>query len=316
MNIRTALSFIAMLVISAGALAYMIAVGLPINFHHERNASMVVDDTNGLVVGSRVLLRGTEIGAVTAITPDAEGVHVDWKYNGELQIPVDSNFRVDNLSALGETYIAVLPDGTFAPYLVDYAQIDSSRVHVPSTINDLSKQFTRLLNQLDTERIQSLLGELEVGLPSGSETIDTIERASALTAAMLDDTSGSLSSVLTNAQTMLSDSSFIPPGLAGTAEHIGPFGVGFNKTMSAAVYLTVLSPLPDSLVFGTGPLLANLQAFLDRSGADIEILAVDALPGAQAGAQALRTVNIGALLDQALAAAADGAITLQVGGGN
>lgn len=317
MSVRTVYSILAMLMVSLGSLAYMTTVGLPIDFQREQHASMTIEATNGLVVGSRVLLRGTDIGTVTAIEPSARGVLVEWKYKAKYELPVDSAFRVDTLSALSESYVGVMPASDSGPYLEDGAVIDSVRVTVPSTINDLSEHFTRLLNQLDAGQIRSILGELEVGLPSGSNTIDTIQRAGALTAAMLEDTNAPLSEVLSNAQTMLLDSSFIPPGLSGTADHIVDFGRGFDGTMSAAVMLTEFSPLPDSLLFGTGPLIENLQAFLDRSASDIQILAVDALPAAQSAAQSLRTVNLSTLLDRVLAPIGeDGVVTVNMGAGN
>ena len=306
MTIRTAISMIAMLVISVLAVVYMSTVGLPLGIDAKRKATMTIDDTNGLVVGSRVLLRGTDIGTVTRIVPDADGVAVDFEYDEARKIPQDSAFRVDTLSALGESYIAVAPAGESGPYLDDDEVITGDRVEVPSTINDLSKQLTRVLNLLDVENVQSIFNELDTGLPSGSRTIDTIERAGALTAAMLDATADSLDDVLRNAQRMLLDSSFIPPGLGGSARWILPFGRGFDNVMGAAVSLTEFAPLPEALVLGTGPLLANLQAFLDRSAADIQTLAVDVLPAAQASAASLRTVNLSILLDRALGATSAG----------
>lgn len=316
MTKATLFSLASMLVLSILAVVYMVHLGLPISVAKENRASFVVDDTNGLVVGSRVLLRGSDIGTVTSIDPSASGVSVGWEYDHNVAIPVDSDFRVDNLSALGETYISVLPQTDSGPFLADGAHVQTSQVHVPTTIKQLSERFTKLLNQLNTAQLQAIFAELKVGLPSGSETIDTIRKAGALTAAMLDGTSGSLNQVLINAQRMLLDSGFIPPGLAGTAAHIADFATGFNNLMSSAVYLTELSPLPDSLVLGTGPLLANLQAFLDRSASDIKVLAVDLLPAAQAGGEAMKTINASTLLDRALSSVnTGGALTVNISSG-
>lgn len=313
MNARAVISLVAMLAISIASVIYMRTLGLPIGFDDKQHASMTVNDTNGLVIGSRILFRGTDIGTVTDIEPDSDGVSIGWEYDDQYKLAADSTFRVDNLSALGETYISVLPNHEGGPYLADGEHIDDSRVKVPSTIKDLSERFTRLLNQLDPDRIQSIFDELDTGLPSGSETIDTIEKAGALTAAMLQVTNGSLTDVLKNAQTMLLDSSFIPPGLSGSAANIAEFGKGFDDVMGAAVSFTLLSPLPDSLALGTGPLLENVQAFLDRSSSDIKILAVDLLPAAQSSAQALRTINVGTLLDRAMSATNTGnALSVEV----
>ncbi|MEO9330568.1 MlaD family protein [Gordonia aurantiaca] len=313
MSARTVVSLAAMLAISAISLVYMSSLGLPLELDDKKTASMTIGDSNGLVVGSRILLRGSDIGRVTALRPNAEGVRVDLEYENDVQIPTRSDFRVDNLSALGETYVSVSPVVESGPYLADGEHIDPSRVVVPATIKELSQRFTNLLNQVDEKKIQSIFAEIDRGLPEGSRTIATIERAGIITAAMMQDTSGSLNQVLTNAQTMLLDSGFIPPGLGGAAPHMASFGKGFDDVMSAAVSFTHFAPLPDALAFGTGPLLSNIQAFLDRSAMDIKILAVDLLPAAQSSAQSLRSINLGTLLDRAMTATAvGGALSVEV----
>jgi virulence factor Mce-like protein len=312
-NARTVISLAAMLVISTLSLIYMKSLGLPLEFDDKKTASMMVGDTNGLVVGSRVLLRGSDIGKVTALHPSADGVVAELEYEDGVRIPTRSDFRVDNLSALGETYISVAPTVESGPYLTDDEHIDPSRVVVPATIKELSQRFTTLLNQLDEKKVQSIFAELDRGLPDGTRTIAAVERAGIITAAMMQDTSGSLNEVLTNAQTMLLESGFIPPGLAGSAQHVASFGKGFDDVMSAAVSFTHFAPLPDALAFGTGPLLDNVQAFLDRSAMDIKILAVDLLPAAQSSAQSLRSINLGTLLDRAMTATAvGGALSVEV----
>ncbi|ASR01215.1 mce related protein [Gordonia rubripertincta] len=313
MNGRTVVSLLAMLTISIVSIAYMRTLGLPLDLSDKRTASMRIEDTNGLVVGSRVLLRGSDIGTVTAVNPNADGIVVELEYNDDVQIPVKTDFRVDNLSALGETYIAVSPETESGPFLGDAEYIDATRIVVPATIKELSQRFTTLLNQLDEKKIQSIFAELDRGLPAGTRTITTIEKAGIITAAMMEDTSGSLNQVLINAQKMLLDSDFIAPGLAGTARYIVPFSQGFDDVMGASVSFTNLAPLPEGLTLGTGPLLDNVQAFLDRSATDIKVLAVDLLPAAEASSQALSTINLGTLLDRALAATSvGGALSVEV----
>ncbi|WP_026919042.1 MlaD family protein [Gordonia shandongensis] len=314
MTRKTVVSIVAMLIVSLASLAYMRSVGLPVaHFDSERSASMRIDDTNGLVVGSRVLMRGVDIGRVTSVESSADAITVDLTYREDHLIPTSSTFRVDNLSALGETYIAVLPDTQDGPYLPDGAEIDTDRVTVPTTIKALSERFTRLLDQIDPEQLQEIFAELRSALPDDAAVLSTITRAGVATAAMLDETRSPFTTLLTNLQKMLADSSFIPPGLSGTADHILAFGKGFDGAMTAAQFFTVFAPLPDSISDGAGPLIDNLQKFLDRSAGDIQVLTVDVLPSAMAAAKSMRTMNIGAVLDRALAATASGdALTLDI----
>ena len=55
------------------SIAYIFNVGLHIKTIGAKHATITVPDTNGILVGSRVLLRGIEIGHVTDISQSVEG---------------------------------------------------------------------------------------------------------------------------------------------------------------------------------------------------------------------------------------------------
>jgi virulence factor Mce-like protein len=314
MNVRTGISMAGMLAIAIASFIYMNALGLQVKlFENLRTATMGVPDTNGLVVGSRVLLRGVPIGAVTAVVPSAGGVKVDWQYDRSYDIPVDATFRLDNLSALGEAYVAVLPHSDTGPYLEDDAEIAADRVTVPTTVKELSARLTRLLEQAEPEKLQQIFHELDTALPQGTQVLQDLSRAGALLATMLIDNTEDMTGLLNNAQSLLLDSSWLAPGLSDTTTDIARFGTGLGGFLNAAADTSVIAPLPDGIALGTGPFLAELQRFLDKAAPDIHILAVDTLPAVRAGAASIRTIDIGHLLDTALASTATGdSITLRV----
>ena len=108
MRVRDLLSFIAFGLMIAFAVGYIASLGVRIGPpSHRTNISMKVADINSLVVGSNVLLRGVQVGKVSNIETSIDGATVDFYIDGQFHVPVDSDVRLENLSALGETYIGL-----------------------------------------------------------------------------------------------------------------------------------------------------------------------------------------------------------------
>ncbi len=72
-------------------------------------------DINNIVVDSNVLLRGVPVGKVTRIDTSVATATIHFYIDGQYQVPVDSDVRLDNLSALGESYIELEPRSSGGP---------------------------------------------------------------------------------------------------------------------------------------------------------------------------------------------------------
>lgn len=304
---RTRASVAGMAAIAVTSFLYMNRLGLQVDgLASVRTASMAVSDTNGLVVGSRVLLRGVPIGHVTTITSSSDHIEVALTYNSDYHIPTNSRFRLDNLSALGETYISVLPTSNSGPYLRDNSTIADANVTVPTTIKELSARLTRMLEQVDPNRIGEIFRTLDVALPDDAEVVGDLSRAGSLLAATVLHQSDKLTTLLSTMQPLLMDSSWMGPDLAGTTPELDGFGRDFKDMLNGLHFAVTFGPLRDAIKHGAGPLIAELQVFLDKTSADLNTLGVDILPAARSGAAAIRTVDVGRLLDNALASTSSG----------
>ncbi|AZG47679.1 MlaD family protein [Gordonia insulae] len=313
---KTRVSVLAMLVLAAVSVAYIMNVGLHVRTPSERSASLVVPDTNGIMTGSRVLLRGIEIGHVVGIDQTATGVKLTLNYDQAQQIPVDSRFRVDNLSALGEAYVAVLPETAAGPYLAENATIDTDRVSVPTTFKELSEQLTVLLQQTDSDAVRRIFGTVDEGLPDGVDVLGTLNRAGGLLSGELTQQSDSFITLLSTMQPLLMRSAPIPALMRETSPRMLGFGTGFEELLASVRDATVTGPLLAGIRDGGSPLFTELQKFLDENSAHLNVIGVNLLPAAQAGAASLRTVDVGAVLDRALAATTPrGALTVRVPAG-
>ena len=308
MSRRTLLSIGGMTVIAVLSFAYIVQSGLRPGWFDEINSSRIeVPDTNGLVVGSRVLLRGIEIGEVTAVTSSAEGVAVDWTYNRDHLVPVDSVFRVDNLSALGEAFLSIQPTSAAGPFLEDRSTVPASQVKPLTTFKELSEHLTTMLTQVEPDRVQEIFTTLDIALPDDPQILSDLSRAGDLMATEINSNFDGLTTLLRTIQPLLLDSDTLPEGIRGSTPYAAGFGAGFEDVLTDGVYFVVeRGPLLSGITNGASPFLSELQQFLDTNAADLNTIGVDLLPGVSAWAKEVRTINISGLLNSALAATESG----------
>ncbi|WP_433598265.1 MlaD family protein [Nocardia sp. CA-135953] len=311
---RTVASVVGMALISGGSFAYMHHLGMPMSALQDLDTvSMSLPDTNGVVVGSPVLLRGVHIGDVSKVVSSVGRIQIEWNFDKKYRVPLDSNYRVDNLSALGETYIAVIPSSEAGPYLADHSVIDTDKVIVPTTIKELSARLTRLLEEVDPNRVGEILHEMDVALPEDAQVLGNLNRAGQLLASMITKQSGAFTKLLSVIQPMLQDSSWVPPDLVGAGRHAPQLGRRLSDLWDGFVDAKYSEPIVPANRDGVVPFVQEIQKFTDENATDLHTLGVDLLPAAQAGAASLKTIDTGRLLDEALAAVDSGnSVTLRV----
>lgn len=312
---RTRVSVLAMVVLAALSLTYMITLGLPVSaVKQTKSATMTVPDTNGILTGSRVLLRGVAIGFVTDIEPTASGIAVDWNYDDRYRIPSDSNVRVDNLSALGEAYVSILPETADGPYLDDSAAIDTDRITVPTPFTELSARLTELLKQVDPEQVQRISDTLDAGLPDGVHVIDDLNRAGSLLAQQFTEQSDNMITLMQAIQPLIMRTDGVPEALAATSPQMEGFGVGFQDLLqSIPDAMATGGPLLEGTRDGASPFFRELQKFLDATAVDLEVIGVNLLPAAQSASASMRTVDLGRLLGNILSEDnPEGALTVHI----
>lgn len=204
MKFRYVLSFTAFAVIVVSCVYYIAALGVRIGPPQERiNVTMQVPDINGLVVDSNVLLRGVPVGKVTAIRTTLNEATVSFYVDKNYPIPVDSEVRLENLSALGESLTGLLPRNSSGPMFYDGQQVATENVRQPASISELATSVTRVLNQMDPAALSRLVGEPDGALPSDKAVLPSLERASMLLRNAVMGMNGAGGHVLENMQTLL-----------------------------------------------------------------------------------------------------------------
>lgn len=313
MTRRTLLSVLGICAIGVVSIGYMQNAGLPPIIEDTKSAMFEVKDTNGLISGARVLLRGVEIGHVTQMKASAEAVTVNWEYDSSYEIPADSTFRVDNLSALGEPYILVSPSTDQSPYLPDDAVIPPDKVEVPTTFKEMSERLTRTLTQVDPEKVNRIFETLNVALPEDREVFESLARSGDLFASETTLQGDNLQALLDTMQPLLMDSGAIPEGLRSSAPNLQGMAQGLNNFLEGIRFAAEFGPLNSGIANGVSPMFGELQAFLDLSAADLQTLGLAVLPPVAEATATLRTADVSHLLDAALRDTSDGALTVHVG---
>ncbi|EHB56480.1 Mammalian cell entry related domain protein [Mycolicibacterium rhodesiae JS60] len=229
MRMRDVASFLAFFVMIVSVLGYLGSLGLRVNPPSARtDLTMDVPDVNGIVVGSNVLLRGAPVGKVvstgTSVRAATIGFYVDSRY----RIPVDTEVRLENLSALGESYIELRPHSDGGPMLQGGQRISTESIVQPPSISELSTSVVRVLNQLDPDALARIISESDTALPDPNNVLPNLSRASTLLNNTVNDMNGQGRQLLSNFQTLLRNAEWVNPTLTSLAPKTQGIGRGMQ----------------------------------------------------------------------------------------
>jgi phospholipid/cholesterol/gamma-HCH transport system substrate-binding protein len=312
MKIRDVLSFIAFTTMIALAVGYIGSLGIRIGPPSNRtNVSMTVPDANGLVVGSNILLRGVPVGKVSDITSSVDQATIDFYIDGRYRVPVDSDVRLDNLSALGESYIGLMPRTQDGPMLQDGARIATDKVVAPPSISELTTSVVRVVNQLDPDALKRIINEVDTALPDPNTVLPNISHASELLNNTVADMHGQGRALLDNFQTLLRNADWLGPVLADLAPSVRATGENLQHTLFST-FKVIYAGAPQTLN-NTMAFLDRIVRFLDNNAGDLKVLGENFGPHVKTIAGALMNLDPSQILSNFLAQVPqDGAITLHV----
>ncbi len=319
MRIRNLLSLTGLVGIVVLGIAYLSALGVRVGLPDERSTVvMTMADTNGLVVGSSVLLRGVPVGAVSGLAPSAAGAEVTFYLEQGHRVPVDTEIRLDNLSALGETFVSLTPRTAGGPVLRDGQRVGTEQVVAQPSIAELSTRVVHLLAQTDPDQLARVIEEIDVALPSTTEgtpaareTLDNLSRVSAVLATAITSIPGRGSELLSNMQALLRNADFVGPAIGRAGPDFADVGPAYNALITASFRILRETGAPESIV-DFGKYLARIQGFLDESAPDLATIGRALLPNVDRINRAARTVDTAQLLDSALASVGTDGITLRL----
>jgi hypothetical protein len=272
---------------------------------------MDVPDVNGLVAGSNVLLRGTPVGKVTSTKTSLQAASIDFYVDGQYKIPVDTEVQLQNLSALGESYLELLPRSAGGPMLKDNQRVSTESVVQPPSISELATSVVRVLGQLDPDALARIIGEADAALPDPVAVLPNLARASTLLNNMFNGLNGQGRELLSNFQTLIRNSEWVNPDFTAVTPTTRDIGLHWQDYFKHIPILFSRDE-PEGLL-NLKNLVARIQDLLDTSGGDLKVLGEAFQPKLNTIAATLMNFDSGQILDHFLQQVpADGTITLRV----
>jgi phospholipid/cholesterol/gamma-HCH transport system substrate-binding protein len=272
---------------------------------------MDVPDVNGLVVDSNVLLRGAPVGKVTGTRTSLQASTIDFYVDGQYRIPADTEVRLENLSALGESYIEFVPRTDGGQTLKNGQRISTESVVSPPSVSELTTSVVRVLNQLEPGAIRRIINESDAALPDPKAVLPNLSRVSTLVNNMVNGMNGQGHQLLSNFQTLLRNAEWVNPVLTNLTPQTQTIGINFQDLFKHFPVLYARDE-PDSIM-NLNNLVVRIQALLDDRGGDLKVLGEAFQPKLNAIAGALMNFDTGQILDHFLdQVPADGTITLRV----
>lgn len=311
-RLRDVLSFLTFGVIIAIVLGYFATLGLRVNPpEHRTNLSMDVPEVNGIVAGSNVLLRGAPVGKVMKTSTSVQAASIDFYVDGAFEVPADTEVRLENLSALGESYLELMPRSADGPMLRDNQRIATESVIQPPSISELATSIVRVLDQLDPDALKRIIAESNTALPDPNVVLPNISRTGALFNNMLNGLNGEGRVLLGNFQTLLVNAEWVNPDLTSITPYVTKTGVYWQDFFK---HLPILfgERSPENFT-NLNNLLTRVQRLLDERGGDLKVLGEAFQPKLNDIAGTLMNFDSGQILDHFLQQVpADGTITLRV----
>jgi len=308
-SVATFAVFLAMITVFVG---YIASLGIRIAPPAKRTAlSLDVADINNIVVDANVLLRGVPVGKVTGIDTSVATATIHFYIDGQYQVPVDSEVRLENLSALGESYIELEPRSGGGPVFRDGQRIAQDSGKQPSSISELGTSVVRVLNQLDPHQLSRVVSEADAGLPDPGRVLPNLTRASLLLRNTTADFNGKGRELLDNFQVLLRNASFVGPALAASEPSVRDLGPAFHTSWDHVMLDAMYAGAAD--VFQLSKLITRIQKLLDDRGADLRVLGEATSENLKLIANGLKNFDSSQILTNMLATVPeDGAIDLHV----
>jgi virulence factor Mce-like protein len=306
-----AATFAAFFVMIAVFVGYIASLGIRVSPPANRmSLALDVADINNIVVDSNVLLRGVRVGKVTSIGTSVATATIHFYIEGRYQVPADSDVRLENLSALGESYIELEPRTTAGPMFRDGQRIP--RATQPASISELATSVVRVLNQLDPHQLGRVIGEADAGLPDPGRVLPNLTRSSLLLRNTTADFKGQGRELLDNFQVLLQNASFVGPALAGAEPSFRDLGPPLRALWNNVSTTTGGALIPSDLS-QLSALVQRIQKFLDDRGVDLRVLGTATSANVKLIANALKNLDSSQILANLLATVPeDGAIELHV----
>lgn len=123
------------------------------------DVTVELPETGGLYDRANVTYRGTEVGQVKKVYLTDRGIEAELKLKSHFEIPSDLEAEVHSVSAVGEQYVALIPQNADSTPLKAGDVIPRDRTRVPPDINALLDATNLGLQAIPRDSLQTTIDE-------------------------------------------------------------------------------------------------------------------------------------------------------------
>jgi phospholipid/cholesterol/gamma-HCH transport system substrate-binding protein len=132
-------------------------------------------NSGGLFPNADVTYRGVSVGRVGAMRLTSTGIEVDLNIRSSApHIPAKLHAAVADLSAVGEQYVDLRPDGSAGPYLTDGSVIPERVTELPLPVTGLLTSINTLATSLPLGSLRQVTNELAAGFAGQGKNLQAI----------------------------------------------------------------------------------------------------------------------------------------------
>lgn len=160
-RVQIQLAIFAVVAVGAVALMTLHFMRLPATMFGvgQYTVTLELPKSGGLYETANVTYRGTKVGQVRSVRLSDSGVEAVLSLNSGIDIPSDLEAQVHSQSAVGESYVLLLPRNGSAPPLKNGDVIPLADTSVPPDINTLLAAANEGLHAIPRDNLQTVIDE-------------------------------------------------------------------------------------------------------------------------------------------------------------
>ncbi|KQH81033.1 mammalian cell entry protein [Mycobacterium gordonae] len=219
-------------------------------------------ETGGLYGTGNVTYRGTEVGQVQSVRLTDSGVEAVLSLKSGIDIPSDLRAEVHSQSAIGESYVELLPRNGTSPPLKDGDLIRRADTSVPPNINSLLSAANTALQAIPHDNLQTVINESYTAVGGLGPELSRLIMGSSNLAIDARKNLDPLVSLIDRSQPVLDSQTHTSEEIAGWAAHLATVTTEL-QTHDAAVAGTIDQ---------AGPAFGEMRQLIERVQPTLPIL--------------------------------------------
>lgn len=261
MRIQLAL-FLAVGLVAAGVLAIQYVKVPAMMGIGQYSVTVELPVSAGLYPSANVTYRGVAVGRVEQVRLTTTGVEAVLALRSGIDIPSDVDAQVHSQSAVGEQYVALLPQSDAGPPLHDGDVIARGRTSVPADLNGLLDDTNAGLLAIPRDDLRTVIDESATAVGGLGPELSRLIKGTATLAIDARDNLASLTTVIDKAGPVLDSQGDTATSIAQWSAHVASVTAQLRDNDVAVT----------GVLDGGGPAAEQVRALLDRVQPTVPLL--------------------------------------------